>query len=236
MPGAVKGILAIPGGIVAGFLKLRRKRSYPSSSYMGGYRGNLPQKKNNYARLEKQRYKYQGNSPFTQRRKASDASTYAGNMKVRKGQNRYENPGRGYVGNHKMRKEKSKLDALLYNLRQLRFGFPVKPKGRYAKTSTAAREYVGNFKYRKKKKDMHPSASYLTTRRITSDNLREKHRKWSIFKYRLFGNKQQPKDVKRKKKKLRYDRKERSIWEDWQNSRSPNNRSGADEEDDGSGN
>ena len=233
VPGAVKGILAIPGGIVAGFLHLRRKRSYPASAQMGGYQGELRRRPHNYARLEKQRYEYQGNSPFRRQRTAGDASTYAGNMKVRKGQMRYENPGRGYVGNHRMRREKGKMDALLYNLRQLRFGLPVKPKGRYAKTSRAASDYVGDFKYRKRGKDMHPSAAYLTTRRITSANLREKHRKWSIFINRLFGNKQQPKHVRQKKKKLRYDKKEREIWEDWQNTRSPKNRSGAEEDDDG---
>lgn len=221
-PGAVfKGLLIVPGGIIAGFLQLRRKRTYKMATRMAGYQGDMPRQGNRSERLERQRAGYQGFLMTNPRKGPGAGTNYAGNLKVKKGQRRYSNPGRTYAGNLRMKREKGKLVLLLYQLRQLRFGLPVKPAAKYQKTSKAAKNYTGNFKLRKRGKDMHPSAAYLTTRRISSAGLRKAHRKWSIFTTRLFARKQQPKEVKRKTKKLRYDKNERDIWENWANSRSP---------------
>jgi len=149
----------------------------------------------------------------------SQGTLYTGNLKVKKGQSLFSKRAGGYSGNLRRKKEKGKLAVLLYQLKSMKFGFPAGNK--QSKTGKQAASYTGNFKLRKKRKNMHPSAAYLTTRRISGEGWRKTHRKWSIFKNRLFGNKQQPKDVKRKNKKLRYDKKERNIWENWENSRTP---------------
>lgn len=73
-------------------------------------------------------------------------------------------------------------------------------------------EYDGGFKIRTRTPDMHPSATYLWGKKASSHEQKEMLRKLNIFWVRLNGNKVQPDAVTEQPKKLKYDKKEKDLW------------------------
>lgn len=64
----------------------------------------------------------------------------------------------------------------------------------------------------KKPKNAHPSANYLSAKYNNSASVRNSKRKFNITWVRTFGNKTQPKGVKKKPEKSKFDKDEKDIW------------------------
>ncbi|MEM7297617.1 MAG: hypothetical protein AAF391_05060, partial [Bacteroidota bacterium] len=74
-------------------------------------------------------------------------------------------------------------------------------------------QWEGDIKVKRKTRgDQHPSSNYNYAMRFSNPNVREALRKWNIFWYRLNGNKQFSKGVKKKVSEPKFDKKERVIW------------------------
>ncbi len=80
------------------------------------------------------------------------------------------------------------------------------------KLSREVHQFNGALRVRKAGKDMHPSVSYLKSKTKNSYEQKEKYRKWKIKWHGWFKSKDQPKHLKTKSKKPRYDNKEKEIW------------------------
>ncbi|UXX79771.1 hypothetical protein N7E81_01435 [Reichenbachiella carrageenanivorans] len=75
---------------------------------------------------------------------------------------------------------------------------------------------VSNFELKtkkmRKKRDMHPSANYLSAKYYKSRTVRNTKRKFNVMWVRMYGNKTQPDAVKKKTKKAKFDKDEIEIW------------------------
>jgi hypothetical protein len=90
-------------------------------------------------------------------------------------------------------------------------------KGRdkfYKKRAEDFADFETSFKRRKRNDDMHPSAAYLNGKRQTSYKQKERSRRWWKWWHRWRRNADQPKHLKEKPKKPKYDTKESEIWYD----------------------
>nr|WKN35811.1 hypothetical protein K4G66_25925 [Tunicatimonas sp. TK19036] len=88
-----------------------------------------------------------------------------------------------------------------------------KAKSRYfEKLAHKVHEYNGTIKRRKPGKDMHPSVDYLTAKQKNTYEKKEKYRKRRLWLSHIFKSKDQPKHLKEKTRKPRYDKKEAEIW------------------------
>ncbi|MEQ8713491.1 MAG: hypothetical protein RIC80_10760 [Cyclobacteriaceae bacterium] len=72
--------------------------------------------------------------------------------------------------------------------------------------------YTGGFKTPKRNNQMHPSASYVYGKRASSPSQKELFRKLNVVWVRVNGNKVQPDSVKDKPEKLKFDKKEKDLW------------------------
>lgn len=72
--------------------------------------------------------------------------------------------------------------------------------------------YTGGFKTQKRNNQMHPSASYVYGMRANSPSQKELIRKLNVIWVRVNGNKVQPDAVKDNPEKLRFDKKEKDLW------------------------
>lgn len=82
----------------------------------------------------------------------------------------------------------------------------------FKKQSKEIHQFNGLIRVRKAQKDMHPSVSYLKSKTKKSYEQKEKFRKWKIKWHRFFKGKEQPKHLKTKTRKPRYDKHESEIW------------------------
>lgn len=89
---------------------------------------------------------------------------------------------------------------------------PVKSKKSLKSDAKKKSSYTVKTKRQKKGKDMHPSANYLAVKGNDSKFIRDNMRKFNVKWVRMNGNKTQPKAVKQKPKKLKFDKDEREIW------------------------
>ncbi|HHP7241376.1 MAG TPA: hypothetical protein ACFCUD_06870 [Cyclobacteriaceae bacterium] len=88
----------------------------------------------------------------------------------------------------------------------------IKPDKYYKKRNKAFSSFDGMAKRNTKGKSMHPSAAYLTGKRISSDKISSGYKSFHLFWTRTFGNKVQPDAVTDKPKKPKFDKKEKEIW------------------------
>ena len=72
--------------------------------------------------------------------------------------------------------------------------------------------YSGHYKHQKKGKHMHPSANYLYAKNTDSEFMRGMMQKASILWVRVHRNQTDPKGVKKKASKLKFDKDEAEIW------------------------
>jgi hypothetical protein len=72
--------------------------------------------------------------------------------------------------------------------------------------------YTGGFKTPKRNNQMHPSASYVYGKRASSPSQKELFRKLNVLWVRVNGNKAQPDSVRDKPEKLKFDKKEKDLW------------------------
>ncbi len=82
----------------------------------------------------------------------------------------------------------------------------------FRKQSEKIHQFNGLMRVRKPQKDMHPSVSYLKSKTKKSYEQKERFRKWKIKWHRFFKDKEQPKHLKTKTRKPRYDKNETEIW------------------------
>lgn len=73
-------------------------------------------------------------------------------------------------------------------------------------------DYTGGFKTPKRNNKMHPSASYVYGMRASSQSQKELMRKLNVVWVRMNGNKAQPDSVKDRPEKLKFDKKEKDLW------------------------
>jgi len=98
-------------------------------------------------------------------------------------------------------------------LAAIRFNTQATPGGTDKKTDLYnMSSYIGKQKKQKKGKDMYPSANYLTAKHNDSKWVRDTKRKFNVTWIAINGNKTQPKAVKEKPKKVKFDKNEKEIW------------------------
>ncbi|GEM_PF-4547852 len=73
-------------------------------------------------------------------------------------------------------------------------------------------DYTGGFKTPKRNNKMHPSASYVYGKRANTAKQKELFRKLNVVWVRVNGNKAQPDSVTKKPEKLKFDKKEKDLW------------------------
>lgn len=85
----------------------------------------------------------------------------------------------------------------------------------FEKLSKKVHQYGGDIRIKKSKyKNLHPSVSYLEGKKKSSIEKKEKLRKRKIFWFKFWKNGDQPKSVKEKPVKPKYDSRESEIWYD----------------------
>ena len=120
-----------------------------------------------------------------------EAHQYSGNIKVVKWK-------QGKEGNYSGRIKVPSLSTKTKHLKKL---------------SREMNQFEGSIKIKKsREKDLHPSVSYLEGRSKNSREQKEKLRKRKVSWFRFRKNSDQPKSVKEKPEKPKYDSREAEIW------------------------
>ena len=164
-------------------------------------------------------------------------SLYAGNIKSPKGFKHRTNNNKyiSYRGNLKMREPKQGQMGTKYagNIKRKDPKYDRLDKSDYIKGRSKAQwasfyrqrtrkqsEFIGFQKYKPtKEKWMHPSVGYKVGRYKRTVEAKERTRKRNLWLSRMKKNDDQPKYLKMKEKKAKYDPKEIKIWSDYDNSR-----------------
>ncbi len=162
------------------------------------YVGNIKSRKGHKHRLNKNKYiSYSGNIKMREPKRREVGTQYSGSLK-RKGPNYQRLDKSDYI------KGRSKAQWASY----------------YRQKTKKQAAFIGFQKYRpKKEKWMHPSAGYKVGRYQRTVEARERIRKRKLWWSRKKKNDDQPKYLKMKEKKSKYDPKEIKIWSDYDNSR-----------------
>ena len=165
------------------------------------------------------------------------SSFYTGNIKSRKGFKHRTNQNKyiSYRGNIKMREPKRDLKGINYagNIKRKNPKYQRLDKSDYIKGRSKAQwasfyrqktkkqaEFSGFQKYKPtREKWMHPSVVYKVGRYKRTIEAKERARKRRLWLSRMKKNDDQPKYLKVKAKKPRYDPDEIKIWSDYENSR-----------------
>ncbi|MFY0599868.1 MAG: hypothetical protein JXR03_09365 [Cyclobacteriaceae bacterium] len=99
-----------------------------------------------------------------------------------------------------------------YSSNKDRFVVDKRAKKENADFEFRAGSFVGDYKYTwKKTKYMHPSSKHRNDK-VSTELARDGLRKWNIFWAKVDGNEEEPKGVKKKVSKPKFDRKEAEIW------------------------
>lgn len=164
---------------------------------------------------------------------------YTGNIKVksRKGFKHRSNKNKyiAYGGNIKMKEPKRPKVGTKYagDIKKKDPKYERLDKSKYIKGRSKAQwasfyrqktrkqaDFIGFQKYKpNKEKWMHPSAGYKVGRYKRTVEAKERTRKRRLWLSRIKKNDDQPKYLKMKSKKAKYDPKEIKIWSDYDNSR-----------------
>ncbi len=129
--------------------------------------------------------------------------------------NRPLNITSGYQGNINQGGLIEKVREYMAHRKQANYkgtGIEIKTDKYYKKRNEAFSSFDGMAKRNTKDKSMHPSAAYLTGKRISSDKISSGYKSFHLFWTRTFGNKVQPDAVTNKLKKPKFDKKEKEIW------------------------
>ena len=189
------------------------------------HQGTIKQKKIDYDQLAKDQHLYQGKirrAPQKRldrqfRYRAEYMSFYAGGKRVptlHKKQKQEQNKSDDLqsAGMYKVKKQNDKAAAYTTYHEQIKLP-TLKAKTRhYKKLSEKVHQYDGDIRYRKPGKDMHPSVFHLKAKTKNSYEQKEKYRRWRLVLSHIFKQSDQPKHVKVKERKPRYDKDESEIW------------------------
>lgn len=140
-------------------------------------------------------------------------ATYAGNLKVNPNA-KTKTPGTTFAGHYKVSTRRIKTKGVDYQgdfKTRTRFG----DKRHYKQKSREQQLFAGNYKVRRTKgKDLHPSATYSGGKLKDPNKRDDFSRKWKLLVAKTQKNADQPKHLKEKKKRPKYDPKEKDIWYD----------------------
>ncbi|CAN5182812.1 hypothetical protein BH23BAC1_BH23BAC1_34670 [soil metagenome] len=163
-------------------------------------------RKKNYMYVDKA--KYSGDIKVKKNKPNLVATTYRGNIKK---QSSGISPGTLFAGNLKYKSTSGKSQGTDF-AGNLKIRSSRSQAAYYRKLSAKANKFEGDYKFRKATKDMHPSAVYQGSKNVSKIEQKEKARKRSLWWFRNNYDADQPKSVKQKEKKPRYDKKESTIW------------------------
>lgn len=144
----------------------------------------------------------------------TEGTTYAGNLRV-KPNARVKTPGTTFAGHYKVSTSRRiKTEGVDF---QGDFKASTKfSKNRfYRQKSREQQLFAGNYKVRRTKgKDLHPSATYSGGRLKDPNKRDDFSRQWKLLVAKTQKNADQPKHLKIKNKKPKYDPKEKDLWYD----------------------
>lgn len=189
------------------------------------YQGNLKQKKIDYNQLAKDQHLYQGNIRRAPQKRleiqyqyrAEHMSFYSGGKKVPKPHHQQrldqqKSADLQSAGLYKVKKQKDEAAGYTTYHGQIKLPTLKTRTRHYKKLSEKVHQYDGDIRYRKPGKDMHPSVFHLKAKTKNSYEQKEKYRRWRVIISHIFKQSDQPKSVKEKERKPRYDKNESEIW------------------------
>lgn len=152
---------------------------------------------------------------FKHRTSKNKYISYGGNIKMR--EPKRPKVGTQFAGNIKKKDpKKQRLDKSDY----LKGRSKAQWASFYRQKTRKQGDFIGFQKYKpNKEKWMHPSAGYKVGRYKRTVEAKERTRKRNLWLSRVKKNDDQPKYLKMKSKKAKYDPKEIKIWSDYDNSR-----------------
>ncbi|WPP51541.1 hypothetical protein [Catalinimonas niigatensis] len=189
------------------------------------YQGNIKQQKIDYNQLAKDQHLYQGKiRKAPQKRldrqfqyKAEYMNFYSGGKRVptphkKEKQDKVKSDDLQSAGMYRVKKPNDKAAAYTTYHDQIKLPTSKAKTRNYKKLSDKVHQYDGDVRYRKPGKDMHPSVFYLKAKTKNSYEQKEKYRRWRLVISHIFKQSDQPKRVKEKDRKPRYDKDESEIW------------------------
>ncbi len=181
------------------------------------YVGNLKVRRGRKHQIRKNQYiTYKGTTKVRAPRRRDVGTQFSGNIKKR--EPKKLDLGSLYVGHVKNRKKpKQRLDKSDYLKSRSKAQWAAYYRNKTKKQS----DFIGFQKLKKSNKEkwMHPSAGYQAGRYKRTIEAKERTRKFKLWLSRKLKNDDQPKYLKMKAKKSKYDPKEIKIWSDYDNSR-----------------
>jgi len=146
------------------------------------------------------------------RKVKTEGTRFAGNLRV-KPNAKVKTPGTTFAGHYKVNtSSRIKTEGVDFqgNFKTSTRFFKNRD---YRKKSREQQLFAGNYKVRRTKgKDLHPSATYSGGRLKDPNKRNDLSRKWKLLLAKTKKNADQPKHLKNKYKKPKYDPKERDIW------------------------
>lgn len=143
----------------------------------------------------------------------TEGTRYAGNLRVRPNA-KVKTPGTTFAGHYKVSTRRIKTEGVDYQ-GDFRTSTRFFKKRHYRQKSREQQLFAGNYKVRRNKgKDLHPSATYSGGKLKDPNKRSDFSRKWKLLVAKTQKNADQPKHLKEKKKRPKYDPKEKEIWYD----------------------
>ncbi|GJM29957.1 MAG: hypothetical protein DHS20C17_25920 [Cyclobacteriaceae bacterium] len=175
------------------------------------YRGNLKSSKKivNWDGAD-----FEGHLKVKRNRKVkTEGTTYAGNLKVNPNA-KVKTPGTTFAGHYKVSTRRIKTEGVDYQ-GDFKTSTRFFKNRQYRQKSREQQLFAGNYKVRRTKgKDLHPSATYSGGKLKDPNKRDDFSRKWKLLVAKTQKNADQPKHLKSKHKKPKYDPKENDIWND----------------------
>ncbi len=142
----------------------------------------------------------------------TEGTSYAGDLRV-KPNAKVKTPGTTFAGHYKVRtNSRIKTEGLDYQ-GDFKTSTRFFKNRDYRQKSREQQLFAGNYKVRRTKgKDLHPSATYSGGRLKDPNKRNDLSRRWKLLLAKTRKNADQPKHLKNKNKKPKYDPKEREIW------------------------
>jgi hypothetical protein len=178
-----------------------------------------------HEQLARDVHQYQGSIPMPPQRRLEIQKAYqAQHMSLYEGGKKVPTPKRQQrealktsadlqqAGLYKVRKEKDQAESYTTYHGQIKLPTLKARTRHFEKLSEKVHQYDGDIRYRKPGKDMHPSVFYLKSKVKNSYEQKEKYRRWRIKLSHIFDSNEQPKHLKEKERKPRYDKDESEIW------------------------
>ena len=142
----------------------------------------------------------------------TEGTSYAGDLRV-KPNAKVKTPGTTFAGHYKVRtNSRIKTEGLDFQ-GDFKTSTRFFKNRDYRQKSREQQLFAGNYKVRRTKgKDLHPSATYSGGRLKDPNKRNDLSRRWKLLLAKTRKNADQPKHLKNKNKKPKYDPKEREIW------------------------